>query len=102
MTFGAWREILFVRGMCCGRLLQIGDFFVEVGEGGFERFAMLGMGGGSKVIHDAGARQLQIVEPLFARDLFRGFLYDAPFVLGSFRFCHLRFDVLAFPASCHA
>ena len=38
------------------RLGQIGDFLVEEGEGGFERGAMLGVGGGSKVIHDTNAR----------------------------------------------
>jgi len=38
------------------RLAEIGDFLVEVGEGGFEGFAMLGVGGGREVIHDARAR----------------------------------------------
>jgi len=36
--------------------LNFADFFVEVGEGGFERFAMLGMSGGLEVIHDSDAR----------------------------------------------
>lgn len=30
-----------------GKLTEVGDFFVEVGEGGFEGFAVLRMGGGS-------------------------------------------------------
>jgi hypothetical protein len=29
------------------RLVEVGDFFVEVGEGGFEGLAVLGMGCGS-------------------------------------------------------
>jgi hypothetical protein len=37
-------------------LAEVGDFFVEVGEGGFQGFAMLGMGGGGEVVYDAGAR----------------------------------------------
>ena len=41
----------------CGRLLaEVGDFLVEVGEGGFEGFAVLGVSGGREVIHDARAR----------------------------------------------
>jgi hypothetical protein len=37
-------------------LTQIGDFFVEVGEGGFEGLAMVGMSGGSEIVHDADTR----------------------------------------------
>ncbi len=37
-------------------LAEVGDFLVEVGQGGFERFAMVGVGGGSEVVGDAGAR----------------------------------------------
>lgn len=39
-----------------GKLAEGGDFCVEVGEGGFEGFAVLGMGGGSKVVYDTDAR----------------------------------------------
>jgi len=37
-------------------LTEVGDFFVEVGEGGFERFAMIRVSGGSEVIHYADTR----------------------------------------------
>ncbi len=38
------------------QLTQIGDFLVEMGEGGFEGLAMVWMSGGSEVVHDADAR----------------------------------------------
>jgi len=38
------------------RLAEVGDFFVEVGEGGFERLAVVGMSGGGEVVGDADAR----------------------------------------------
>ncbi len=83
-------------------LTQIGDFFVEMREGSFERFAMVGMSGGSEVVGDAGARELQILARLFAHELFGSFGPRTWFLLRSFRSFHLRFDVLTFPAACHA
>ena len=37
-------------------LAEVGDFFVEVSEGGFEGLAMVGVSGGSEVVGDADAR----------------------------------------------
>ena len=37
-------------------LLQFGEFFVEMGESGFEGFAMIGVRGRFEVIENAGAR----------------------------------------------
>ena len=36
-------------------LAEVGDFLVEVGESGFEGFAVLGVSGGREVIDDTGA-----------------------------------------------
>ena len=44
-----------------------------MGEGGFQRFSMLGMGGGFQVVHDAYARELQIFALLIATKLLGGF-----------------------------
>jgi hypothetical protein len=82
-------------------LTQIGDFFVEVGEGGFERFAMVGMSGGSEVVGDADARQLKILARFFAHELFWSLGSRTRPLLLLFRSFDLRFDVLAFPASRH-
>jgi len=38
------------------QLAEVGDFFVEVGEGGFERLAVVGVSGGSEIVHDVDAR----------------------------------------------
>ena len=35
---------------------EVGDFLVEVGEGGFEGFAMVWVSGGSEVVSDARPR----------------------------------------------
>jgi hypothetical protein len=48
------------------RLGEVGDFFVEMSEGGFERFAVIGVGGGDEVVGDAGARELQLLDVLLA------------------------------------
>jgi len=89
MTFGVWREILFVdcrlRGIVAEELkrkdltqrsqreyaegtettrknwelislVEVSDFFVEVGESGFERLAVVGMSGGRKVVGNASPR----------------------------------------------
>jgi hypothetical protein len=37
------------------RLREFGEFLVEVGEGGFERLAMMGIGGRLQVVKDARA-----------------------------------------------
>ena len=47
-------------------LAEVGDFLVEVGQGGFERFAVLGVGSGGEIVHDADTRKLQVLAPLFA------------------------------------
>ena len=48
------------------RLGEVGDFFVEVGQGGFQGFAVIGMRGGGEVVGDAGARELQLLDVLLA------------------------------------
>jgi hypothetical protein len=50
-----------VRGDIWGKdygdgLAEIGYFFVEVGEGGFEGLLVVGMGGGGEIVHDVDAR----------------------------------------------
>ena len=52
---------------------EVGDFFVEVGQGGFEGFAVIGMSGGAEIVGDAGARELQLLDTLLANLLFFGF-----------------------------
>src|ERR1700730_2615484 len=47
-----WLEI------CRKSLAQFCDLLVEVGEGGFEGFAVVGVGGGKEIIGDTDARQL--------------------------------------------
>ena len=37
-------------------LAEIGDFFVQMGEGSFEGLAMVGMSGGREVVGDTDAR----------------------------------------------
>jgi hypothetical protein len=75
MIFGDWQRILLNRRRKISpqrtqstqrRLGQVGDFFVEVGEGGFEGFAVIGVGGGGEVVGDAGARELQLLDVLLA------------------------------------
>lgn len=82
-------------------LAEVGNFFVEVGEGGFEGFAMVGMSGGGEIVDDAGARELKILARLFAHELFGSFRSRTRFFFRGFRRFDLRFDVLAFPAACH-
>src|SRR6266550_3595382 len=84
------------------RLTQIGDFFVEMGEGGFKGLAMVGMSGGSEVVHDTDTGQLKVLALFFAYELFRSLGSRTRFLLRCFRSFDLRFDVLAFPATCHA
>src|SRR6266851_3436565 len=52
---------------------EVGDFFVEVGQGGFQGFAVIGMSGGAEIVGDAGSRELQLLDTLFADLLFFGF-----------------------------
>jgi len=40
------------------KLTEFGDFFVEMGQGGFERLAVMGIGGTFEVVHNAGPREL--------------------------------------------
>ena len=55
------------------RLGQVGDFFVQVGEGRFQGFAVIGVGGRGEVICDAGSRELQLLDVLLT-DLLLGTL----------------------------
>ena len=84
MIFGVWRGISFnkdkkklnTEGTEVGarrslrRLGERGDFFVEVGQGGFQGFAVIGVGSGGQVVGDAGARELQLLDVLLAELLF--------------------------------
>jgi len=38
-----------------GILGEGSDFLVEMGEGGFQGFAVIGVGGGGEIVHDARA-----------------------------------------------
>jgi hypothetical protein len=82
-------------------LPEFGKFFVEVGQGGFERLTMIGISGGLQVVEDARAGQLDTLAFLIAESRFGG-------LFPVFGFCgrgpgcfHLRFHVLAFPATRH-
>jgi hypothetical protein len=79
---------------------QFGDFFFQVGQSCFERFAMVGIRGGFQVVHDAGAGELQVFALLLAMDLVGAFALSVSslWCLAGF---HLGFDVLAFPSPCH-
>jgi hypothetical protein len=83
-------------------LAELGDFFVEVGEGGFEGLAMIRVRGRTKIVHDARSRQLQILAFLLALELFWRFRLRTRLLPRGLRRCHLGFDVLAFPPTCHA
>ena len=53
------------------KLGKVGDFLFQVGEGGFEGFAMVGVGGACEVVCDASSRELQLLDILLA-DLLLG------------------------------
>ncbi len=40
-------------------LLHVGDLFIQKSQGGFQRLAMLRVGGGLQFVHDAGTREFQ-------------------------------------------
>jgi hypothetical protein len=98
MIFGAWQAILFNDKE---RLGKSSDFFIQVGEGGFQGFAVIGVGGGREVVHDARAREEQVPEVLVALLLLRGLgpVPRACFV--AFLGFNLRFYAFAFPAPGH-
>jgi len=84
-----------------GRLFNFGDFLVEVGEGGLERSAMIGVLGGFEVVDYASARQLQILALFFAPHLIIA-LRTRTWVFVRALICFdLRFDCLALPTSRH-
>jgi hypothetical protein len=63
MIFGGWPAITFDeqrKGLAqqarAENLLESGDFFVEVGQRGFEGFAVVRMGGGRQIVDNACAR----------------------------------------------
>ena len=81
---------------------EVGYFLVEVGEGGFEGFAVVGVGGVGEVVGDAGAGKLKIPDGLFAELLRRGFLgASGERFLRFGGFSYLGFYVFAFPTSGH-
>ena len=51
---------------------EVGDFFVEVGQGSFEGFAVIGVSGATEIVGDAGARELQLLDILLADLLLLG------------------------------
>src|SRR6266436_6648298 len=80
---------------------QVGDFFVQVGEGGFQGFAVIRVGGCREVVCDARARELQLLYVLVAGLLLGTFGVASRKRLGAFFGFDLRFYVFAFPASRH-
>jgi hypothetical protein len=83
MIFGDWLAILFGEARKASHRVhrglrtegtektrrrsgEVGDFFVEVGEGGFQGFAVVGVRGGVEVVRDADARELQLLDILLA------------------------------------
>jgi nucleoside-diphosphate-sugar epimerase len=81
--------------------VEFGDFFVEVGQGGFERFAVIGVGGGFEVVDDAGAGELKVLADLLLAHFFVRFGACTVVRLFFFYGGDLRFYVFAFPASRH-
>ena len=53
-------------------LAEIGDLFVQVGQGGFEGFTMVRVRGVGEIVGDAGLRELQIPDRLFTQLLLWG------------------------------
>ena len=47
-------------------LAEVGDFLVEMGEGGFQGFAVVGVRGVGEVVDDASAGELEAAEFLLA------------------------------------
>ena len=84
-----------------GVLAQVGDFLIEVGEGGFEGFAVIRVGRQLEIINDANARQLQVFDVLFPQLFLRTFRLVSGRPLLAFGGFDLRFDVFTFPASRH-
>jgi hypothetical protein len=83
-------------------LAEFGDLFVEVGQRGFEGFAMVGVGGAGEIVADAGLGELEILDALFAELLRRGLFCVAGSKLPGFgRIDYLSLYVLTFPTSRH-
>jgi hypothetical protein len=78
-----------------------GDFFVEVGEGGFEGFFVVRICGVGEVGGDADARQLQVFYGLFAQALLGALFVLIGGCFPGFGGSHLSFHVLTFPTSGH-
>jgi len=83
------------------KLRKVGDFLVEVGQGGFQRFAVIGVRCGVEIVGDARARQLQLLNILLAKLFLRTFGVAFWRRFGDFLRFDLRFYVFAFPASGH-
>ena len=83
-------------------LAQFGDFLIEVGQRGFQGFSVVGVGSGCKIIGDAGAGHLQIVDALLPQMLLDALLSVFCRRLAGLDGFDLRFNVLTFPASGHA
>jgi len=82
-------------------LIEFREFLIQVAEGGFEGFAMVGVGRGGEIVEDAGTRQLQVFALLIPLNLLRRLWALGGFLLRSLRRLDLGFYVLAFPTTRH-
>jgi hypothetical protein len=83
------------------KLAEFGDFLVEMGQGGFQGLAVVGIGGVGQIVADARARELEILDGVLAELLRRAFFDSCGRFPGFGGVYYLSFDVLAFPTSGH-
>jgi hypothetical protein len=80
---------------------ELGNLLIEVREGGFEGFSVVGICGYLEVVDDPNTGKLEVSAFLFPAQLVGGFWSSARRGAHScFRF-HLRLDIFALPTACH-
>jgi hypothetical protein len=82
-------------------LLHIGDFLIQKSQGGFQRLAMLRVGGGLQFVYDASARELQVFLFLLVTNLGIGLIAGIGVGLREFCGFNLICYVFTFPSSGH-
>ena len=70
-------------------LAEVGDFFVEVGQGSFQGFFVVRVGSGFEVVGYADAGELKVFAGLFVVYLFGGLSVGRGFSGGFFEFFYL-------------
>lgn len=83
-------------------LAKFGEFLIEVGKGGFEGLAVVGVRRGGQIVHDSGAGQLQVFALLVAVNLLGRFGSWWSLLLWSLGRFDLGFYIFTFPTTCHS